>query len=220
VNNGAAFVEGIEYTFPLVALDPDGHRMSYSCISGCPTELGLEVNEASGLITWKPDYGIAGSTGTDFTFVFQVSSAASGGMTLLDTVELPVRLLKGNRPPEIVPPASTNLSLFEMGHQNASFESPQDKSLSFVLQATDRDSTGDIRYYCSSGCPTGLRIDEFTGEVSWTPTYTDARPNQTPYIVNFYATDGQASTSYPPISIGSQGWAMRLFRTLRQAAQL
>jgi vacuolar-type H+-ATPase subunit E/Vma4 len=201
VNNGATFVEGIEYTFPLRATDPDGHVLSYSCISGCPQELGLKVNEASGLVTWKPDYGIAGASGALFNFVFQVSSAASGGNNLTASIEIPVQLLKGNRPPEIIPPASTSISVFENGHESASFESLTGRNLSFVLQATDRDSAGDVRYYCGSGCPTGLRVDEFSGEVSWTPDYNAAKPNQLPYVVNFYATDGQASTYFPAFSI-------------------
>ena len=136
------------------ASDTNGDTISWSA-SNLPSGLSIDTN--SGAITGTPD--TAGSSSSTISI-----SDGNGGS---DSETLTWTVVVGNSAPVITPIADRDATI--------------DEALTFSPDVND--ANGDTLSYAATGLPTGLSINETSGEISGTPTAIGV------YNVTITATD-------------------------------
>jgi RHS repeat-associated protein len=126
------------YQYDVNAIDPEGDAITYSLVSG---PQGMQIDSASGLITWTPTSAQIGS------HLVQVAATDSNGGRGLQRFAVLARL---NQVPVITSAALTNVALGGLYR--------------YDVQATDADGDA-LRYELITG-PAGMTMDAL-GRISW-----------------------------------------------------
>ena len=170
--------EGKHLAATLSAKDPDGDPVHYSCASNCSE--GLSVEDASGNISWDPDFF---SSGTHRVTMRATSRPETRAVTLAGlpagsdeaAVRLQIEKLVINRAVSLATDFDV-LLVIEDSPRPPVIAAVADQSvrelqaLRFSVSATDPDLTS-MHFACTDSCPAGLAIDKDSGVVSWTPAY-------------------------------------------------
>lgn len=127
----------------LIATDPDGDTLTYSCGATCPT--GMTIDNDTATASWVPDYNQSGS--------YSVTMVASDG-SLSDSKTFIITVTNRNRAPILDAIANQTVN--------------ENVLLTFELSGSDPD--GDTLTYLCHSCPTGMTVTGTT--VEWTPTYS------------------------------------------------
>ncbi|MFA5795511.1 MAG: putative Ig domain-containing protein [Candidatus Brocadiia bacterium] len=143
-------------TFTLLVTDPDGDAIAYSM---APSPAGADLNAATGIFSWTPDYDQSGS----YEIVFKVTANA-----LSDTKTTTIIVNNVDRAPVLASPGNQTVN--------------ENQLLTFALSATDPD--GDAITYSMTSAIVNTVLDESTGIFNWTPGYDQAGS----YEVIFRAT--------------------------------
>ena len=168
-----AGTQGTTYSYDVNAMDPDGDTLTYSLVPSLvapslvePVPFGMTIDQASGVISWTP----AAQTGDNLVTV-QVSDGSLAVIqpftvtVVAETAPLaPVFII-----PTALPPA------FEQAPYSA------------TVIATDANN--DAITYSITTAPTGLTINQTTGQITWTPGAGQAGAN----LVTVRASDGTLS---------------------------
>ena len=174
------------YASNFVVTDPDLDPLFFFCSDSCPA--GLIVNQVTGAISFEPAYNQGSVLGTTYK---NVIIAATDSEFIVRSSPINFTVFDVNRPPVTVSPSS---SLYTVNEQ---------ATLKFSLSATDADQDS-LSYSCSQNCPLGLFINSLTGEVTWTPSYSQAMqpPANLPYEnIVFSVADQLSSVSFGAVSI-------------------
>jgi hypothetical protein len=145
-------IEDLTYSYDVEANDIDsGDTLSY----GLTTALdGMEIDSATGLITWTPTNDHVGLNNVE---VFVVDGNGGNAAQLFT-----ITVSNSNDAPTITSTPNT-----------AGFE---DTEYTYDLTATDMDM-GDTLTYSLTTYPDGLTIDSATGVITWTPTNSQIGSN-------------------------------------------
>lgn len=135
--------EAVSFTATITDPNSSGDTHTFSLDSGAPT--GASIDPATGAFTWTTPTG-----GSQFEFEITVRVTDSGGLT--DTETFIVTLESS----PILDPISTKV--VEEG-----------ELLSFTVTADDPNLPDDTLTFTLQGAPSGMEIDEETGQVTWTP---------------------------------------------------
>jgi flagellar hook assembly protein FlgD len=160
--------------FTAGATDPDlpNDTLSFS-LSGAPT--GATINPSTGVFTWSPNFGVAGS----YSFRIKVTDLGLAS----DSTTVSVTVTHTNRPPSFV----TKMKDTTIN---------QGSTLSFSFSATDPDFGTVIAYSLLNG-PSGASISS-SGVFSFTPP---ANPSRT-YSIVAIASDGSlADTAKATVTV-------------------
>lgn len=132
------------YRYNVTAIDPDADPIAFSLVTA-PT--GMTINAASGALTWTPGTGDVGTTSITVRVEDDRGGFAEQRYTL-NVITTPP-----NRPPVFtsVPVVTTNV--------NAPY--------TYDADAVDPD--GHMLTYSVVISPSGLQINDSTGQVTWTP---------------------------------------------------
>jgi len=135
------------YTYDVNATDPDNDALTYS-LTNAPA--GMNIDSASGLISWTPAVGQAGS----YTVAILVEDLRGG--TATQNFTLNVQAAAPNVSPQFTSsPALTAKS----GYQ-------------YTYQISASDSNNDALTYTLQTAPAGMTVSA-TGLITWTPTDSD-----------------------------------------------
>ena len=137
-------LEFVDLSFQVEASDADlpAQTLTYSLTGNSPSGAGISP---SGLVTWTPGEGDAGS----YTIRVRVSDGVA-----TTQINVSVTVLAGNRDPVLDP----------VGDRSAVEMQP----LSFTATASDPDP-GQTLAFSLVGAPTGAGIDSASGVFAWTP---------------------------------------------------
>ena len=138
---------GKPYRYSAKATDADGDTLSYSLVNGPE---GLTVDSKTGELLWNPAATDVGTT----QVTIQVEDGHGGADTQAYT--LSVKAYVPNRPPMIatLPVVDANVNTL----------------YTYSIGAVDKDQ--DQLTYRLVEAPAGMKIDEETGVVSWTPGFS------------------------------------------------
>jgi hypothetical protein len=163
-------------TIQLLGSDPDREDAGKLVYEVVNLPEGAQIDPASGLITWTPDYEQSGE------YTFNVLVKDPSGLSAEQSFTLTVNHV--NRPPEFeVLPA-------QAGSENA--------PLQFAVRAVDADQEDAGKLvYTSANLPPGATLNETNGEVIWTPTYEQSST----YTVNFQVIDSYGATVSQEVTI-------------------
>ena len=159
----ATVAEGQALTLPMTATQEQGEPLTYTA-ADLPS--GAVLDPATGVLTWMPQPGQAGS------YAVQVT-AGDGSMSSTETVAITVTHTAFV--PTFVP------LLPQYGREGT--------QLQFTVVGADVD--GDALLYSLTNPPAGIALDATTGVVTWTPAYGQAGD----YTLNFVATDPAGPTA-------------------------
>ena len=152
-------------TIDVNATDPDRDALTYSCNR---TDLFSDFNPLTGIGSWTPDYGNAGT--------YYVNFAVSDGKGGIDNETINITVKDVNRPPE----------LERIGDRSVN----ESELLEFIINATDPD--GDTLTYSASNLPSGATFDDDTRTFSWIPSFDQ---EGTYRDVHFEVSDGELTHS-------------------------
>ncbi len=143
--------QGDHYRYWAKAKDPDeGERLTFG-LNVAPQ--GMEIDPATGLVTWWPR-----SQATVGTHDVQLFVRDSSGVTVLQSYKL--KVVDTNDPPKIT--TRPNQSVV------------QGQKYHYRVQAMDEDlPSGKKLVYRLLTAPLGMTIDAFSGEIVWTPFNKD-----------------------------------------------
>ncbi len=133
---------GAEYQYDVEASDADGDALSYG-LTQAPT--GMQIDGSSGLIRWTP--AAVASVDVEVRVLDSRGGFALQRYTL--QVSGPV-----NHPPVITSTPSTSAS--------------PGRAYAYLIDATDPDN--DVLSVLVPVKPAGMTLNEFTGQLMWTPT--------------------------------------------------
>ena len=156
-------LEGADYTYNVGATDADGDALTFS-LTTKPT--GMNIDSASGGITWTPGFIDSGSHSV-------VVQASDGAATAVQSFVIIVNEA-GNQAPVLGSIGSKIIT--------------ESQTLSFELSATDPDGTTSFTF-SATGMPQGANLAGNT--FIWTPAYTQSGS----YTVTFFVSDGSAQDS-------------------------
>jgi hypothetical protein len=163
--------EGSLLTFSLHASDPEENIAYFT--ADIPEGAGIALSGTTFLFSWTPDYSQAGYYYANF------SITDSGGLT--DHQNVLINVIDVNRLPIFANPLNPKVA--------------ENVTLIFNPEAMDPD--GDpVTLDVVSSLPNGAQFSANTGDVTWTPDFTQAGN----YVVNFSASDGDL-ISYLQITI-------------------
>jgi len=142
--------EGVELSFAVNAIDPDGDSLSYSA-GNIPNGAVFDILTQN--FTWTPlGFDEAG----DYTVIFSVVDNGTPAMN--DQEEVTIVVGNVNRPPVID----------AIGDRTVA----EDEVLSFAVTATDPD--GDALLFTVNDLPLGAMFDSTSQLFSWMPEYNQA----------------------------------------------
>ena len=156
--------EGAEVSLQVSAEDLDGDNLTYSAIN-LPD--GLNINTGSGLISGTLTYTASLVSPYDVTLTVE----DDGLPVLQDQVIFTWTVTDENGPPQIDNPSDQN--------------SPEGALISLSITASDPEN--DTLTFSASNLPDGLSIDESSGLISGTISYTASTAS--PYAVTLTVTD-------------------------------
>jgi hypothetical protein len=160
--------EGALLSLALPASDPDlpANSVGFALEGDVPAGVTLSP---TGLLTWLPGETLGG---TVQTVRYRVTD---NGVPVASTAgEVRVSVLEVNNPPAFSQPVPVVLD--ELGQ------------LDVLLVASDPEGTA-VRFRLEGTVPAGLRLDESTGRIQWTPT-EDQGPGA--FVVLIRASDGSS----------------------------
>ena len=164
--NGA---EGSAFSLQLSATDPDGDTLTYSAV-GLPA--GATLNPQTGLFTWTPAFGTAGT----YSIPVTVSDGAlTSGQTISLTIAQTARAPVLNPLPDLFVNEGTEIAFTVSGVD------PQGGPLS----------------YSSPLVPNNATLDSSSGLFTFTPAYGQAGA----YTLTFSATDAAGLTSSETVNV-------------------
>lgn len=157
--------EGTLLSLQLPASDADvpANSLGFSLEGDVPAGLTLST---AGLLTWLPGEALGG---TVHTVRYRVTD--NGSPVASSAAEVQISVLEVNNPPVFSQPGPVTLD--ELGQLDVS------------LVASDPEGTA-VRFRLEGTVPAGLRLDESTGRIQWTPT-EDQGPGA--YVVLIRASD-------------------------------
>lgn len=126
------------------------NEISYSIVSGEKT--GMAVDAKTGLFTWTPTSDQVGN------FVVTFRAADKADATKLDEQGVNVTV--------------TDIKTVPIKALAFTLNTNEGEKLKFGLKKPD--ASKNYVFTCSVGCPPGLSVDYTTGEVVWTPSYSQA----------------------------------------------
>ena len=146
-----------------VALDPFGDVRAGEVLSATPMVRDPDGDELSFEYTWQVNGKVRGhkrsfdTRGLKRGDQVQASVVADDGTVRTESVASPILQLR-NTPPVIVqlPVVQTESGTFRYG-----------------FEAHDADGDRNLRFFLAKG-PPGMRMDPMSGELSWTPTVSQA----------------------------------------------
>ncbi|MGD8339730.1 MAG: S8 family serine peptidase, partial [Gammaproteobacteria bacterium] len=141
--------ENEPYSYDVNASDADGDTLTYS-LDVAPA--GMSINSSSGLISWTPSAGQAGSHGV----TARVDDGNGGSDTQSFSINVAAAPPPANTPPTIDSTAITTGTVGEL--------------YSYDVNASDAD--GDTLTYSLDIAAAGMTINSSTGLIQWTPTTT------------------------------------------------
>jgi RHS repeat-associated protein len=130
------------YLYQATATDADGDALTFSVEAG---PVNLSIDSASGRVTWTPS---AAQLGTN-AVTLKVDDGHGG--TVIQTYDVNVQQLAGNRPPAIVSQPETNLL--------------PSQAYTYPVHAIDPDN--DPLTYSLVTFPRGMTIDSKSGFINW-----------------------------------------------------
>ncbi|MFO0847151.1 MAG: putative Ig domain-containing protein [Gemmataceae bacterium] len=136
---------GRGYTYEATAADPDGDPLTFSLIAGPD---GMTVGEKTGTVAWTP---AAGDLGTQ-AVTLRVADGRGG--TAEQRYAVTVAAARPNRPPVFT--------------TSPVVESAVGKAYRYDTDAADPDGD-DLTFSAVGPLPAGLKVDDKTGLVTWTP---------------------------------------------------
>ena len=146
------------YTYPALAVDPDGDLLTYSLITAPE---GANIGASTGAVNWNPP-----AVGT-YDFSIQADDGR-GGVAVQDFAVVVRAVNADNKGPSITStPAVTSVDA--------------NQTFTYDVEASDPD--GDLLSYYLLQAPSGLDINQTTGEMSWTPTNEQAGTSTVEVIV-------------------------------------
>jgi hypothetical protein len=170
--SSASVREGQLFTFQYIAIDPEGDPVSYFKVD--PSPAASTINTNTGLFSWTPPLGSAGT--------YQIAVLASDGVNTTASALGTLTVLPNAAPVLTITPPGTTKTVAELG------------SLAFGVTATDADA-GDVVTITHTALPTGAA---FTGGIfSWTP----ALGQEGTYTVTFTGTDLSNATDVVTVTI-------------------
>ncbi|MCD4703259.1 MAG: putative Ig domain-containing protein [Methanosarcinaceae archaeon] len=156
-----AVVETSALSFTVSGSDVDGDSLIYSA-TGLPE--GASLDTATGVFSWTPSVGQAGTYTMSFTVTDgYLNDSETATITVASLNNAPVMGSIGSQAVEEV------------------------STLSFTVSGSDAD--GDSLTYSAADMPGGASLDTTTGVFSWTPAEGQAGT----YTVSFTVTDGALS---------------------------
>ena len=145
----------------LVATDPDGDPLRYSCNR---TDLFTDFNPVTGTGNWTTTYDDAG--------IYRVAFGVSDGDGNIDNETIRIEVLDVNRPP-VLDPIGDKVT-------------DENSLLEFTINASDPE--GDLLTYSASNLPDGAVFNSTTQTFSWIPAFDQAG---TYPDVHFEVNDGE-----------------------------
>ncbi|MGB2985952.1 MAG: putative Ig domain-containing protein, partial [Phycisphaerae bacterium] len=153
----SSVVAGTNYEYAVEAVDEDDDDLAYAITDTYPA--GMIIDPATGLITWDT---VVDDVGTHAVTVRVTDVHGAWGAQSFD---LEVR---ANSPPQIVSePVIAAIAEFPY---------------SYDVQAIDPDEL-QLSYFLTEA-PTGMTIDQTTGEITWTPTADQVGDHGVTVVVN------------------------------------
>ena len=138
-----------EFTISTLGYDTAKGKPEFSLV-GTPLP-GLQLDKATGKLTWKPDEK---QKADKYTVKFEVKHPSASGGKLSDSVTIVLR--DPNTPPKF---ANTTPPPVILGRE-----------WKFHPEVSDAESSpGKLTWKLGEDPPSGLAIDESTGELTWTP---------------------------------------------------
>ena len=148
-----AGVQGTAYSYDVNATDADGDPLTYSLVPSPvapslvePVPFGMTIDPASGVISWTP----AAQEGANLVTV-QVSDGK-----LAATQPFTVTVVAASTP--LAPVFITPTTLPQAVEQTP-----------YIATVIATDANNDAITYSITTAPTGLTIDQTTGQITWTP---------------------------------------------------
>lgn len=138
------------WNYQLRAVDPDGHTLGYSLVSGPE---GMTVNAVTGLVAWTPELNDTGRHDVAIRVADGRGGVAEQGFSLAvaDTV---------NRPPVfLTAPVVSSAS-----------------GADYLYQALAGDADGDSLAWSLAAAPAGMTVDPVSGLVSWSQPESGVYP--------------------------------------------
>ena len=176
----ASGTENVLLTVNITASDPDGDPITSLTASGLPAgaTFAAGVGNTSGTLSWTPSAGQGGT----YPVTFTASNALSGSATTILKIGVP------DRAPTVTAPATYS------GSENTPV----------VVNISASDPDGDpISSLTATGLPSGAIFtpggNNTTGQLTWTPTYTQAGS----YTVTFTAANGLSGSASTVLTIAN-----------------
>ena len=163
---GLVAVANSQYSYQVVALDPDGNTLTYA-ISDTSGQARIS---SSGLVTWTPT---TSNVGQPENVTITVSDAF---LSATQTYGIAVH-------PADIPPRLTA----------STFTVIEGQVLDADLTATDMNAGDSLTYSFASTPPSGLTLNATTGHLHWSVPYKLVTAN-TNYTVQVTATDGAGNS--------------------------
>ncbi|MAT15363.1 MAG: hypothetical protein CMJ46_08850, partial [Planctomyces sp.] len=145
---------GVLFVSRIIATDPDDDAITYSLLSG-PT--GMEIDPATGVITWQTETGDINDPLSPYTYQVRVTDAR-GATTDSTVLNLDVTLEMPNAAPVITTSAVPTFVLLN-------------DLYTVDLEATDAEN--DLLGWALTSSPTGMTINAETGVINWIPEAGD-----------------------------------------------
>ncbi len=150
------------YQYDVNAIDPEGDSIAYSLVSA---PVGMQIDPASGLITWTPSVSQAGS------HLVQVAAQDSAGGRSIQRFAVLARV---NQVPAITSQAVTSVALGEAYQYDLQVTDPEGDALSYSLvtgpTGMTMDGLGRVLWQTAPGVPAtnqvALRVTDSYGAVA------------------------------------------------------
>jgi RHS repeat-associated protein len=162
------------YTYQLEATDPDGDKLTYSLINA---PLRAEIN-SNGILSFAPLENLK----PFYDFTVEVSDGRGGTDIQIFTVTTTITTPNINYAPIIISTPFNTAST----------------SQNYTYDVNALDANGDSLTYSLLSAPTGMTIDQITGEIVW-GTSTQRLGN---YDISILVSDGRGATDVQNFVIG------------------
>ncbi|MCK7592298.1 Ig-like domain-containing protein [Pseudomarimonas salicorniae] len=162
---------GATFVYQLTAEDPDGDPLSFLLVSG---PAGMSVAPDTGRVEWMAPADLSGSTAV----TLRVEDGRGGSAEQRFTLQVGG---SGNRPPSFIstPPGAVTVG----------------ETFVYAIEATDPD--GDVLTLRMPVAPSGMSLNEASGEIRWVPTSAQLGTHE----VRIEADDYRGGVAYQTFTI-------------------